>query len=72
MVWIKSHDVKYPSFVRKLRNLDNNKTKAHKFMKRVSKTYERTGDERDKTEFDAAFKSLQRMKYDLGPLHERD
>jgi hypothetical protein len=52
--------------------------KAHKFMKRVLKAYERTGDEEDKTEFDAAcarfqdlrgdFKSLHRMKYDLKGL----
>jgi hypothetical protein len=44
-------------------------------MKRVSKTYERTGDEKDKKEFDATcarfqdlkgdFKLLHRMKYDL-------
>jgi hypothetical protein len=47
---------------RELRNLDYNKTKAHKFMKRVSLTYESTDDEEDKTEFDAAFKSLHRMK----------
>jgi hypothetical protein len=70
--------VKYPWFDRELRNLDNNNTKAHKFMKSVLKTYERTGDAEDNTYFDAAcarfqdlrgdFKSHHRMKYDLYTL----
>jgi hypothetical protein len=59
----------------KLHKLDNTKTKAYKFMKRVSKTYERTSDEEDKMEFDTTcawfqdlrsdIKTLHRMKYDL-------
>jgi hypothetical protein len=62
-------------FDRDLHNLNNNKSKAHKLLKRVSKTYERMGDEEDKAEFDATcarfqdlrsdFKSIHRMKYDL-------
>jgi hypothetical protein len=68
-------DVKYPWLDRDLRNLDKNKIKAHKFIKKVSKSFERTGDEEDKTEFNAAcarfldlrgdFKSVHRMKNDL-------
>jgi hypothetical protein len=38
-------DVKNPWFDRELRNLDSNKIKAHKFMKRVSKIYKRTYDD---------------------------
>jgi hypothetical protein len=60
--------VRYPWF----ENLDNNKTKAHKFMKRVSKTYERTGDEEDKTKFDAACAQFQDLRSVFNEIREYD
>jgi hypothetical protein len=62
--------LKYPWFDREVRNLDSNKTKAYKFMKRVLKTYERTGDEEDTAcarfqNLRGDFKSLHRMKHGI-------
>jgi hypothetical protein len=42
------YNEKYPWFDRELHNFNNKKIKAQKFMKRVSKTYERMRDEEDK------------------------
>jgi hypothetical protein len=38
-------------------------------MKRVSKTYERTGDEEEKTEFDATYARFQDLRGDFKLLH---
>jgi Reverse transcriptase (RNA-dependent DNA polymerase) len=67
-------NTKYPWFDRELRNLDNIKTKAHKFMKEIVKKNDRPMCEREQAEHDAActrfhdlrcdFKSLHRLKYE--------
>jgi hypothetical protein len=62
-------DLKYPWFDRELHNLDTNKTKAHKFVKRVSRTYERTGYEENNAEFHVASARFQNLRGDFKLLH---
>ena len=60
---------KYPWFDRELRNLDNNKTKAHKFMKEIAKMNVRPMNENAQTAYDTACSRFRDLRCDFKLLH---
>jgi hypothetical protein len=60
---------KYPWFDRELRNLDNNKTKAHKFMKEISKNNVRPISNPAQTAYDTTSSKFRDLRCDFKVLH---
>jgi Reverse transcriptase (RNA-dependent DNA polymerase) len=62
-------NARYPWFDRELRNLDNTKTKAHKFMKEVAAKFYRPMSSTVKTQYDAASTRYRELRRDFKSLH---
>jgi hypothetical protein len=60
---------KYPWFDRELRNLDNNKTKAHKCMKEIAKNNVRPMNDSAQTAYDTACSKFRDLRCDFKVLH---
>jgi hypothetical protein len=61
--------VKYPWFGRELHNVDNNKTKAHKYLKEFETLHVRPMSELDQCFYDTAFPRFRELRRDFKSLH---
>jgi hypothetical protein len=61
--------VKYPWFDRELHNVDNIKTKAHKYFKEFETFHVRPMSESDQCLYDTAFRRFRELRHDFKCLH---
>jgi hypothetical protein len=66
---VKYGTVKYPWFDRELHNGDNNKTKAHKYLKGFETLHVRSMSESDQCLYDTAFRRFRELRRDFKSLH---
>jgi hypothetical protein len=61
--------VKYPWFDRDLHNVDNNKTKAHKYLKEIETFHVRPMSESDQCLYDTAFRRFRELRHEFKSIY---